>query len=158
MKKWNSSKKINDTNKLRHINNKSNKKLKNTESTESETLNHSKKKDISKLHKKNKLELITPSKLLEFQKNSNEPHKISNSHLLYYKKHVVKSPIKTEIKLRKNNEIDKKSSIKNIFYHKKISSEKPTIFFRNKNKNNFNLNIINNIKKRIIYLILIFNY
>ena len=152
MKKWNSSKKINDTNKLRHINNKPNKKLKNSKSTETEKLNHSKKKDISKLHKKNKLELITPSKLLEFQKNSNEPHKISNSHLLYYKKHVVKSPIKTEIKLRKNNEIDKKPSIKNIFYHKKISSENPTIFFRNKNKNNFNLNIINNINIKKDYI------
>lgn len=44
MKKWNSSKKINDTNKLRHINNKPNKKLKNSKSTETEKLNHSKKK------------------------------------------------------------------------------------------------------------------
>ena len=151
MKKWNLKQKIN---KKEQINKKYNTKKKHLNSLDLHENNNSKNKDKKKIYIKTKPTLMTCFHIYKNSKNHIN-HKRNKSEILYRKKNISQSHTQNSININEHKLNNKKLNLKNIFYHKKISSQIMQVNHKNiksqksyVNNNFLRKNFYKNILKR----------
>ena len=151
MKKWNLKKNINQNEK---INKKYNTKIKHLNSLDLHQINYSKTKDKKTIYIKTKPTLMTCFHLYKNTKNQIK-HKRNKSDILYRKKNISHSHTKNSININEQKLSNKKLNLKNLFYHKKISSQNMQLSHNNKQSQKSNIeskfsrnNFYKNILKR----------
>ena len=145
MKKWNLKQKINQNEK---INKKNNTKKTHLISLDLQEINYSKSKDKKKIYIKTKPTLMTCFHLFKNQKNQ-IIHKRNKSDILYRKKNISHSHTKNSININEHQLPNKKLNLKNIFYHKKVSSQIMRLNHKKKQPQKSNLD--NNFSRHNFY-------